>query len=328
MRSSLVICFVIVALAAAACGGGNAERAGRPSRRYISIATGGTGGVYYVYGGGLARVISQSLPGVEAAAESTGGSVDSLKLLEQGRADLAFTLTDTLDAALKGQSVFTGFGPVRARTIAVLYANYLHVVARADSSIGALADLRGRVVSTGAPGSGTELIALRVLEAAGLDPGADIRRQSLSAAESADALRDRKIDAFFWSGGLPTAAVLDLSSGAGPGIALLANDAVLPTLQQRFGPGLYHRLVIPRDAYPGMTADVPVVGVQNALVVHERMDEPLAYDLTRVLLEKRAELAAVHPEAGRLSTETAASGSPAPLHPGAERYYREVGAIK
>src|SRR5688572_25712576 len=174
--------------------------------QFLSIATGGTGGVYYPYGGGLAQLISDRIPGVQATAEVTGASVDNLKLLQQGRADLAFTLADTLAEAVKGTGPFAATGAVPVQTIAILYQNFTHIVVLRDSDIDSVADLRGRRVSVGSPGSGTELIASRVLEAAGLDAARDITRQALGAAESVNALKDGKIDAFFWSGGIPTPA--------------------------------------------------------------------------------------------------------------------------
>jgi TRAP transporter TAXI family solute receptor len=293
----------------------------------LSIATGNTGGVYYPYGGGLAKVIGESLR-VQATAEVTAASVDNLKLIQQRKVDIAFTLADTLDDAIGGRGAFQPTGPIKARVLAVLYPNYTHLATVAHNGIERVADLRGRVVSTGSPGSGTEVIALRLLRAAGVDPDRDVRRQALSVNASVDALKDGKIDAFFWSGGLPTASILDLSSSIGVTARLLSNDVAIPVLQQRFGRALYSRRVIPKGAYPGMNADVAVVAVQNALVVHDSMEEPLAYDLTRVLFEKRAELAAIHPEARHLSLATAVEGSPAPFHPGAERFYRERGAWK
>lgn len=293
----------------------------------LSIATGNTGGVYYPYGGGLARVISRSLPNVDATAEVTNASVDNLKLIQLGKADLAFTLTDTLADAVAGRGPFAN-APVRARTLAVLYPNYTHLATIEGKNIDRIADLRGRVVSSGSPGSGTEVIALRVLRAAGIDPERDIRKQSLSVNASVDALKDRKIDAFFWSGGLPTASLLDLASSVNITAKLIPNDDVLPVLQSTYAPGLYFRLVIPAGTYPGIASGIGVVGVANALVVEEKMSNDLAYELTKALFEHQRDLAAIHPEANKLSLASATHGSPTPFHPGAIRYYQERGAWK
>jgi TRAP transporter TAXI family solute receptor len=318
--------FVLVAIGVAATGFNPREftRTHGGTMR-LSIATGNTGGVYYPYGGGLARVISQSLAKVDATAEVTNASVDNLKLIQLGKVDLAFTLTDTLDDAIQGRGPFAR-APVKARTLAVLYPNYTHVATIEGKDIDRLADLRGRVVSTGSPGSGTEVIAFRLLRAAGLDPDTDVRRQSLSVNASVDAIKDGKIDAFFWSGGLPTASVLDLASTMSVTAKLIPNDDVLPVLQSSYTPGLYFRLVIPHGTYAGVTSDVGVVGVANALVVEETMSDDLAYELTKVLFDKQPDLAAIHPEAKKLTLATAVQGSPAPFHPGAIRFYRERGA--
>jgi hypothetical protein len=313
-----------VALAAVTlrCGGG----APRPASQFLSIATGGTGGVYYPYGGGLAKVLNESLPNVRATAEVTAASVDNLKLIRDGKADVAFALADTLADAVAGQGAFAG-APVPAASLAVLYSNYTQVVTTAGSGITSIAGLRGKTVSTGAPGSGTEVVAFRVLEAAGLDPARDVTRQGLGASESADALKDGKIDAFVWSGGLPSPAIQDLSHTPGVHIRLLPNAELVPALQAKYGP-LYAALQIPVSAYPGLDGGVPVVGVNNVLVVNRSMPEALAYDITRVLFEKQTELASIHPEARNLSLATAATGSPAAFHPGAARYYTEKGVLK
>jgi TRAP transporter TAXI family solute receptor len=299
-----------------------AREPGAPTSRFLSIATGGTGGVYYPYGGGIAKLLNEYVPGVRASAEVTAASVDNLKLIRDGKADLAFTLADTLADALAGRGPFAGGRPVPAAAIAVLYANYTQIVTRASARISSVGDLRGKVVSTGSPGSGTEVIAFRLLKAAGLDPDRDITRQGLGASESADALKDSKIDAFFWSGGLPSAAVQDLSHTPGITIKILPSAELVPGLQREFG-ALYFRVDVPAGAYPGVTEPIPVVGVSNVLVVNRSMPDQLAYDITRVLFDHQPELAAIHPEARHLSLKTAVTGSPAPLHPGAERLYRE-----
>ena len=310
---------LVAAFALAACGGD-----AKPRAQFLSIATGGTGGVYYPYGGGLAKVLNESLPNVRASAEVTAASVDNLKLIRDGKADVAFALADTVDDAVNGRGAFAG-APVPAASLAVLYSNYMHLVTLASSGIDSVSQLRGKRVSTGSPGSGTEVIAFRILRAAGLDPDTDVTRQGLGASESAEALKDGKIDAFFWSGGLPTAAVQDLSHSQGITIRMVPTGHLVPVLQKAHGP-LYFPLEVPANAYPGVAAPVSVVGVANVLVVNKSMPEQLAYDITRVLFDQQAALAAIHPEARNLSLATAVKGSPAEFHTGARRYYREKGA--
>lgn len=288
----------------------------------LSIATGGTGGVFYPYGGGIAKVITEHVPNVEATAEVTAASVDNIKFLRDRKADLAFTTADTLADAINGTDEFQG-AKVPLRALAVLYHNYTHVVTVASSPVKTLTDLKGKVVSTGAAGSGTEVTAFRILQAVGINPSTDIHKQSLGATQSVDALKDGKIDAFFWNGGLPTAAVLDLAHTPGVTIRLLSSDIVIEPLQRIHGPSLYAIRNIPQKTYPGMERDVPVVSVSNVLAVHESMPEQLVYDITRALFEHKADLVAIHPEAQKLTLPTAVEGSPAPFHNGAIRYYTE-----
>ena len=291
----------------------------------LSVATGGTGGVYYPYGGGIAKVISDHLEGVEATAEVTGGSVDNLKFIANRSADIAIVLADSLDDAYAGRGAFADFGAVPARALAVVYDNYNHVATLEGSGIDSIAALDGRVVSTGAPGSGTEISAFRILEAAGVDPNTGIRRQSLSVANSVGAMKDGKIDAFFWSGGIPTGSVLDLATTPGRTIRLLNSESLLPSLQEQYGSGVYHVSNIPQSTYPGMAEDVMTIAVANVLVVHEAMDATLAGQIVEALFLNYDEFAAVHPMAALLSLDTAPQGSPIPFHDGAVDYYREHG---
>lgn len=295
-----------------------------PSAKFLSIATGGTGGVYYPYGGALARVLSEKISGTQFTVEVTGASVDNLKLIQLGKVDLAFTLADTLAEAVKGGGPFAATGAVGSvRTLAVLYTNYTHIVVRPDSGITSVAALKGRSVSVGSPGSGTELLADRVLAAAGLDPRKDIVRQALAVSVSADAFKDGKLDAFFWSGGLPTAAVQDLASTPGASMTLLPSDDLLPFLQRDFGKDLYNLAVIPAASYRGGAKDVGTVGVKNLLVASSQLDDDLVAQILRVMFDNKAALVAAHPEASHLERPTTFEGVPAPYHAGAIKYYKE-----
>ncbi|MFL5247860.1 MAG: TAXI family TRAP transporter solute-binding subunit, partial [Myxococcales bacterium] len=266
----------------------------KPQR--LSIATGGTGGVYYPLGGGLANTLSKTL-GIETTAEVTSASVDNVKLVGARRADVAFTLADTAADGYNGVGKFKEKMPIR--TLAVLYANKSQWVTVEGTGIDKMQDLKGKRIATGAPGSGTELIALRMLEAYGIDPDKDVKREKLSVAESVNAIKDRKIDAFFWSGGVPTSAVTDLGATPGVKIKLLDHADAIPALVKKYGP-LYVKGTIPAKSYPGMTKDVQVADVWNLLVVNEKMDEQLAHDLVKTVFEKKAEIAAVHSEAKNL----------------------------
>ena len=290
----------------------------------LSIATGGTGGVNYPYGGAIAKVISDRLDGIEATAEVTGGSVDNLKFIANDSADLGFVVADALDDAYLGQGAFADFGMVPARTLAVLYDSYIHIVTMEDVGINEITDLDGRIVSTGAAGSGTEASALRLLAAAGVDL-ATVNRQRLGVGQSVDALKDGKIEAFFWSGGIPAGSVLDLAATPGRTIRLLASETLLPSLQRDHGRVGYHVTNISQSTYPGMTDDIQVVAVSNILVAHESMDPQLARRVTAAIFAGHDELMATHPMAELLSHDTAVIGSPIPFHKGAIDYYRERG---
>jgi hypothetical protein len=253
----------------------------------------------------------------------TSASVDNIKLIGAGKVDLAFTLADTAEDGFNGVGKFKEKVPLRA--IAVLYANKSQWVTVEGTGVQKIQDLKGRRIGTGAPGSGTEIIALRILEAYGLDPDKDVVREKLSVAESVNALKDRKIDAFFWSGGVPTAAVTDLAATPGMKIKLLDHADAIPALVKKYGP-LYVNGTIPARSYPGQDRDAHVADVWNLLVVNEKMDEKLVHDVVKAIFEKKGELAAVHAEGRNLDlAKQYEVGSPVPFHPGAARYFSEQG---
>jgi TRAP transporter TAXI family solute receptor len=290
----------------------------------IAIATGGTGGVYYPMGGGMANVLSKHVPGVQATARVTGGSVDNLKLIHSGQSELALVMVDAALDALKGQDKFKG-NPVAVRTLMILYPNRMHVVSVAGTGVTKMADLKGKRVSTGSPGSATEVMAFRVIEAAGLNRDRDMRRERLGVAESVNALKDRRIDAFFWVGGLPTAAVTDLGATPGVKIAMVDTANLVAKMNAKYG-GIYSSGVIPAKTYPGQTSDNPVAVVQNILVANAKMPDQIAYNIVKTFIEKRDELIAVHREAASITLDSQLKkNTTIPWHPGAERYFKERG---
>src|ERR687892_2416045 len=222
----------------------------------ISIATGGTGGVYYPLGGGMAAVLSKKVPGMTATAEVTGGSVANLQLIGTGKPYIALTQADAAIDAVKGQDKFSG-KPIPVRTLAVLYPNRMHVVSIEGTGVTKITDLKGKRVSTGSGGSATEVFAFRVIEAAGLDKDRDMKRERLGVAESGNALKDRKIDAFFWVGGLPTAAVTDLGATPNVKIKLIDHADLVDKMNAKYN-NLYTTGVIPAKTYPGQDKDNPI----------------------------------------------------------------------
>jgi TRAP transporter TAXI family solute receptor len=316
---------LVTALALAACeplgegdgDGSEPATSGGGGTGRLSIATGGTGGVYFPLGGGLADLISENIEGYTATAEETNASVDNMNLIGSGDSDIAFVLGDTASDAVNGTGEFEG-GAIDACTIGALYTNYTQLVASADSGIATVADLEGMRVSLGEAGSGTEIIGLRILEAAGLDPDADIERSQLGVAETVDALRDGTIDAGFWSGGLPTGALVDYASTGD--MVLVPTAEFAGPLQEEFG-DYYFESEIPADTYEGQAEAVQVVGVPNVLVVNTSMDEALQEQLTALLFEHKDDLVAVHPAAEELDEETAGDVTYMDVCPGAEAFY-------
>ena len=290
----------------------------------LSIATGGTGGVYYPLGGGLANILSKVIPGMSATAEVTGGSVDNMRLIGTGKPYIAFTQTDAAYDALRGEDKFKG-KPVPARTLAVAYPNRMHVVTIEGTGVNKIEDIKGKRVSTGSPGSATEVFAFRVIEAAGLNHEKDMRKERLGVAESVNAIKDKKIDAFFWVGGLPTAAVTDLGATPGVKIKLIDIAHLVPNMAKKHG-NIYVADVIPKGTYPGQTTDNPQATVQNLIVAHENMSEQLAYNITKAIFDHQKDLVAVHKEAQGLSLANQREGNSAlPWHPGALKFYKERG---
>jgi uncharacterized protein len=290
---------------------------------HLTIAAGGTGGVYYPYCGAIGSVIKKYIPNTDANVEVTTASVDNCRLLATKKVDLALCMADTAWDAYSGNKPFKEKVPIR--TLAVLYPNNLQIVTIEGKGIEKISDLKGKRIAAGAPGSGTEVMALRALEAFGLDPKKDIKRERLSVAESAGALKDGKIDAFFWGGGAPTAAITDLAATPGMKIKFLGSAEAAGKMRELYGP-LYVKGVLPANTYPGQNSDVPIVEVWNLSVCHEALNENLAYQIVKNMFEHKADLVATHADAKYFKLPTQGTGaSPIPLHPGAVRYFNEKG---
>lgn len=307
-------------LALTACGGERQDASGEGLYKSgrLSIATGNTTGVYYQLGGGYADLITKNLSGYQVTAEATGASVENIQRVVRGDSDIAFTLADAAGDAASGKGAFDSPQPIRA--LARIYTNYTHVIARADSGIKTVADMKGKRVSTGSPNSGTENIALRLLRAAGLNPDSDISKQALSLPETVQGVKDGTLDALFWSGGLPTGGITDLTTSLKDEVVFVPIDDLLPTLNAEYGQ-VYQGTPLKKDVY-GTAADVATIAVPNLLVVSDKMPAALAADLTRVLFDHQEELAKVHPEAKNISREDAPKTEPVVLHDGARQYFQ------
>src|SRR5437867_12747823 len=313
--------FASVTLGAALAVSGAAQAQERYS---LSIATGGTGGVYYPLGGGLANLLSKYVPGMQATAEVTGGSIDNLKLIASGKPYIAFSMADAGQDAYRGEDKFKG-NKVPLRTLMILYPNRMHVVTIEGAGVTKMSDLKGKRVSTGSPGSATKVMAFPVIQAAGLDRDRDMTRERLGVAESVNAIKDRKIDAFFWVGGLPTAAVTDLANTPGIKIKMIDHADTAAAMNKKYGP-LYIEDVIPKSMYRGMDTDNRQAAVWNILVPHEKLSDQTAYNIVKTIFDKREDMIAVHKEAENFKLENQkAAASPIPFHPGAVKYFAERG---
>jgi len=330
--SRILAPFLATLLVAAACNAPRAASSATPvasgtpnfAGKTLNIVTGGTGAVYIVYGAGLADLLKRKL-NIDASAQSTTASVDNMKLIRDGKADLAFTLSDTLYDAVNGTNTFAApERKVDAKALAVLYSNATHLVVKDASGINTVTDLKGKRVSMGTAGSGTEVIANRTLEAYGLDPAKDIFRERLGAQDSANALRDGKIDAFFFSGGLPVPAVLDISTSTK--IKLLDLTDSIKKMADKYGP-FYFTYKVPKTTY-NTAADVTVSGVANLLVVPSSFDPALAQAILATMFDNKDDLVKVHVAAKDLALETATVGSPIDFHQGAIDYYKSKNAWK
>ncbi|WP_247828307.1 TAXI family TRAP transporter solute-binding subunit [Arthrobacter antioxidans] len=298
-------------------GGGGADSGEGGS---LSIATGGTGGVYYPLGGGFATVIRDNIEGYDATVQETNASVDNMLLIQNGSAQLAFSVGDVVSDAVEGVGEFEG-NAIEICSLGNIYNNFMQAVSVDGAGIQSVEDMAGKVVSVGAPGSATEVAALRILEAAGIDPETGVERRQLGAAETVAALRDGTIDAGFWSGGLPTGALIDLASDGD--MVLVPIGEYAEPLASEFG-DYYVAEDIPANTYEGQTEAVPAIASPNLLVASPSMDEQLQEDITRTIFENEEALIQVHPAAEELDAATAGDISYIETCPGAQTYFDEA----
>lgn len=309
----------VPALFLAACGGGGGgEGGGGGGDGALTIATGGTGGVYYPLGGGIANVISKNVDGTSATAQETNASVDNMLLVQKGSADLALGVGDVVAAAAEGTGSFEE--PLNLCSIGSMYHNYMQPVTTKGTGIETVEDMKGKTISVGAPGSATEVGAMRVLEAAGIDPEKDVDRRQLGAAETVDALRDGTIDAGFWSGGIPTGALVDLASTGDMKLVEIGEYA--DEMAKEYGE-YYVKRDIPADTYEGQSEPKTLIASPNILVANKDMDEQLQEDITRAIFEHKDALVQVHSAAKELDASTAGDVPFMETCPGSQAFYDE-----
>lgn len=312
---------------AAALGIGAALVAGTAaaqSTQFVNVLTGGQSGVYYPVGVALSQIYAKEIPNARSTAQVTRASAENLNLLQSGRGEVAFTLADALSDAWKGNEE-AGFKQKldKLRGVSGLYNNYIQIVANADSGIRTLADLKGKRVSVGAARSGTELNAREILKAAGLSYSDLAKVEYLPFGESVELMKNRQLDATLQSAGLGVASIRDLATAIKIVVVPVPADVVA-----KVGDPAYQPAVIPANTYIGQTADVPTAAIPNFLVTHAGVPEDVVYRMTKAMYDNLDTLYAAHNAARAIKRENALKGMPVPLHPGAERYYREVGLLK
>ena len=294
------------------------------SAEFINVLTGGTSGVYYPLGVALSQIYGKAIPGSKTAVQATKASAENLNLLQAGRGEVAISLGDSLSDAWKGNEEAGFKVPLKKlRTVATLYPNYIHFVASADSGIKSLADIKGKRISVGAPKSGTELNVREILKAAGISYKDFSKVEYLSYAESVELMKNKQLDVTLLSSGLGVAALRDLAVSQKVNFLTIPADIVAKINDPAFIVG-----VIPAKTYEGQNADVTTVSVFNYLVTHEGVSTETVYTMTKSMFENLDQMIAAHSAAKAIKKENAAKTPPAPLHPGAEKYYREVGLIK
>jgi len=295
-----------------------------PKAVKLSLATGGTAGTYYPLGGAMANLWSQNIPGLSVTAESTGASVENIRLLDKKSADLALTQNDIADYAMKGIEMFKDKA-ITVHAIAAIYPEFIQIMVGADSGINSLTDLKGKRVVVGAPGSGTEANARMILEAVGITYKDLAKVHLVPFAEAAAAFKDRQIDAAFFTAGIPNSAIQDVATLQAIKILPISGDVAKAVKAKN---PFFTSVTIPANTYKGQTTDVETLAVLATLVARPDLDENLVYNLTKVLFEKQADLAKAHAKGKELDKNKATQGITIPLHKGAEKYYREIGVIK
>jgi len=318
MKKYIVLTLAVVLVMSAALTGC------APQKTNLILATGGTSGTYYPFGGSMAQIFNSKIPNMNVTAQATGASVENLKLISQKEAELAIVQNDMTDYAYNGTEAFKDSKVENVRVIANLYPEVIQIVSSADSGIKTLTDIKGKKFSVGAPGSGVEANARQLLDVMGMTYN-DFSANYLSFAESADSLKDNHIDGFLFVSGVPNAAIQDTATTSSLNFVSIPDDVINKLIEKY---PFFTEIIIPAGTYKGQTGDVKTVAMKATLVAGAEVSEKVIYDLTKALFENQPELASAHAKGAELSLESAVDGVSVPFHPGAEKYYKEVGAIK
>jgi hypothetical protein len=301
-------------------------------RLSFSIVTGGTGGVWYPLGGAMGGIIGKNVPNTDANTEATTAAIDNLKLLAAGKAGMAFAYDYHAVWANEGKMMKELGKKQPVRVVLSFYEQPLHIATKEGTGIRSVMDLKGKRVSTGAPNSGTEEQADYVLKALGIDWNKDLKREKLGASESVAALKDGKMDAFFWSGAVPTAAIIDLSSTPGLKMVLLPVGGETADKIMKANPAVFHKTAFAKGSYSALDNDVETIAITAVVNAMDSFPADRMYQIVSAIFANTKDLSAVWKGATQLTPEKAiAQMTPEAvkyLHPGAQAFFKEKGAIK
>jgi TRAP transporter TAXI family solute receptor len=289
----------------------------------LVLATGGTAGTYYPFGGAMSKIWNSKIKDMNVTAQTSGASGENIRLMNKKEVELALVQSDTLDQAWNGVEAFKE--PLKGMSaVATLYPEIVQVVVRADSPIKTFADLKGKKVGVGAPGSGTEINFRQLMDVYGLKKE-DLNGQYLSYSESAEAFKDKHIDAFIATAGVPNSAIMDVSTQNDIRILPISADISAKLIQKY---PFFAAVKVPANAYKGITQDVPTVAVNAVLIAGNQLKEDMVYNLTKALFENQADLASAHAKGKEVNLQYAVQGVSVPFHPGAVKYFKEKGLMK
>lgn len=326
-RIAWLVYILALALVLTACGneetgGSEGQAGGDQDDLFITVATGGTSGVYYPIGGAIANLIETEL-GYNTSVQATQASVENINLINTNQAELAITMADAVLQAYVGFGAFEDQEPYENLTgLASLYPNFVQLVTTADSGIESFYDLQGKRVGVGAPNSGVELNARLMFEAHGMSYD-DVEEDYLSYSEAIEQIKNGMVDAAFVTSGIPNSTVIDLGTSHEVKIVPIEGEA-MEYLKNQYP--FFSENVIPAGTY-GNEEDVPTASIENLLLVNHQLSEDVVYEITKTIFENVSEIHSSHNAATNITLDTVDVGMVVPFHPGAERYYREVGAL-
>jgi len=297
---------------------------GKKSGKNLILATGGTSGTYYPYGGAIAQIFNTKIQGMNVTAQATGASSENIRLVGKDEADLAIVQNDVMDYAYNGTNLFKDQQVKGISTVATLYREVVQIAINPNAKINTIADMKGKKISVGDAGSGVEFNATQILAAAGLTFD-DLKASHLSFKESGNAYQDGQLEGFFVTAGIPNAAIQEIT--ALQKVKLLALDQKTVDKLIKDYP-FYTPYVVKKETYKGMTADTLTVAVKATLIARDDLDETTVYNITKALFENKDELGKAHAKGVELDINEAVKGVSVPLHPGAKKYYIEKGILK